>query len=90
MTTKTAPHWIVKPADCAYSIPIELRRATHSEPEIAGARSELATMYRKLRAKNPAIARVLYRRMKAAERGVIDNLFFNQPSILAAIRRPLL
>lgn len=55
-------------------------RSWRFEPEIAANRKQLAATYRRVRADNPAMARLLFARVKAAEKATqetVANLFFH-------------
>jgi len=54
---------------------LSFKQQLKRHPYVAGVRHDVATVYRKVRADNPAIARLLYKRFKEAEEKTIASLF---------------
>jgi hypothetical protein len=54
---------------------LSFKQQLKRHPDVADARRDVVDVYRKVRANNPAIARLLYRRMKEAEEKTIASLF---------------
>lgn len=63
----------------------EFRKAWISDPIAAKNRNDLATMYRNLRKDNPALARLLFKRLKAAEDALIEKMFSGTPGGLSLL-----
>lgn len=46
-------------------------------PEIAGDRNAMAQMYRRMRVDNPEMARILWRRIRGAQRSLLNSMASN-------------
>ena len=54
---------------------LSFKQQLKRHPYVADARSDVVVVYRKVRADNPAMARLLYTRFKEAEEKMIASLF---------------
>ena len=59
---------------------VNWRQQFHSDPVVAKARKEIADMYRSVRKDNPAMARLLHRRVTQASNAYYEEIFKGSPS----------